>query len=541
MPERWKHELKKLREFEPGSDLGSRIADGPRGESSPPARQRVVAAVTALVVFAAAAIFAVRVFGTGSEDRVAGTSGPAGSNERLVIELTSGRGDAQAPDATMRYGDQVQHGVWEGYTWCTMDESGQEQCAGGIADFAFYPPVSEYLVVPPGTPIEFVGDGTVDTLDVTDPSGEPIAGAGSMAVPDANGRYVLEAGATWPPADGEHGDGNVFFGVQALSSLSAAPDVLHVDCSAVVARTDTAVVRTQSDGLHVVFEGTEGFDVYGIVTPEGTSPGAMFGVGGPFPFESRHGVPVDPGAWEIGCGTNDRPVEAGDLTAAFELVDPDDHWASFELGCRFVEEVSLSTSVASSVAPEDAAAHLMAGLDPGDRLRAVGYGAEGSELGIAYVVDHGGVSVARLVLRGGTETWQGTFATCPESGIVLSPDESPTSPPEVPADVPDVLVLRCEGFGPAADSEYVRLQSDGLHIEATNVADAAAIVVSADDGSIPEDLFPFETATEEFVIGVPAGSYRFGCRVAGQGGEIEGPPGGRQEPYVQVIVLPVEG
>jgi hypothetical protein len=536
MPERWKNELKKLREFEPGADLGSRIADGPRGEPSPPARQRVVAAVTALVVFAAAAIFAVRVFGTGSEGHVVGTSGPVGSDERLVIELSSGRGDSQAPEATMRYGDREQHGVVEGYTWCVGDE-----CASGIADFAFYPPVGEFVVVPPGIPIEFTGDGAVKSVDITDPSGEPVAGAVSESVPDADAQYVLEVNATWADMGGEHGQSNFFFGVQALSSPSAAPDVLHVDCSAFVARTDTAVVRTQPDGLHVVFEGTDGFDEYGIVTPQGTSSEASFGAGGSFPFESQQGVPVDPGAWEIGCGTKDRPVEAGDLTAAFELVDPDDHWASFELGCDVPDEVSSSSSVPSSVAPEDAAAQLVIGLGTEDRLRAAGYGAEASQLGIAYVVDRGGVSVARLVLTGGTETWQGTFASCPESGIALSPEESPTSPPGIPADVPDVLVLRCEGFGPAADSDYVRLQSDGLHIEATNVADAAAIVLSADDGSIPEDLLPFETATENFVIDVPAGSYRFGCRVAGQGGEIEGPPADVVEPYVQVIVLPAEG
>ena len=264
MTERWENEVKKLRGFEPGADLGSRVAEGPRGEPSPPARQRIVAGVTALVVFAAAAIFAVRVFGTGS-DGLVGTPGP-GSGERIVIELSSGRGDSQAPEATMRYGDLEQDGVVEGYTWCVGDE-----CAGGIADFAFYPPVSEYLVVPPGTPIEFTGDGVVERLRLYLSAIDegPVEVEGDR-VPNANATYALEVEATWADEGGEHGESNFFFGVQALSSPSAAPDVLHVDCSAVVARTDTAVVRTQSDGLHVVFEGTDGFDEYGIVTPEGT-------------------------------------------------------------------------------------------------------------------------------------------------------------------------------------------------------------------------------------------------------------------------------
>jgi hypothetical protein len=533
MTERWKNEVKKLREFEPGADLGSRVAEGPRGEPSPPARQRIVAGVTALVVFAAAAIFAVRVFGTGS-DGVVGTSGPVGSDERIVIELSAGRGNSQAPEATMRYGDREQHGVAEGYTWCVGDE-----CASGIADFAFYPPVAEYVVVPPGTPIEFTGDGVVEQyslyVDAIDTS--PIEVEGGR-IPDANATYALEVNATWAMASGEHGESNFFFGVQALSSPSAAPDVLHVDCSAVVARTDTAVVRTQADGLHVVFEGTDGFDEYVIVTPEGTSPAAFFGVGGFLPWDGRSGVPVDPGAWEVGCGSKDRPVEAGDLTAAFELVDPDDHWASFELGCDVPGEVSFASSIPSSVAHGDAAAQLLTGLGAEDRLRGAGYGADSFIQGPTYVVDRGGVSVARLLLAGATDGWRGSFAACSDSGIALT-DAAALTPPGLES--PDVLVVRCEGFGPAVDSDTVRLQPDGLHIEATNVADAAAVVLSADDGSIPEDLLPFETATEEFVIDVPAGSYRFGCRVESQGGEIEGPPGGVQEPYVQVIVLPAEG
>ena len=530
MTERWENEIKKLREFEPGADLGSRIAEGPRGEPSPPARQRVIAAVTALVVFVAAAIFAVRVFGTGSDGVAIGPS-PDRSNERIVIELSAGSGNSQAPEATMRYGDREQHGVTESYTWCVGDE-----CASGIADFAFYPPVGEFVVVPPGTPIEFTGNGTLESLEFTDPDGEPITAASVRAVPDADGQYVLEVNATWADTGGEHGQSNFFFGVQALSSLSAAPDILHVDCSAFVARADTAVVRTQADGLHVVFDGTDGFDEYGIVTPEGTPSDESFGVGGTFPFESQQGVPVDPGVWEIGCGTRDRPVEAGDLTTTFELVDPDDHWASFELGCDEPGDVSFTSNIPDSVAHEDVAAQLIGGLRAEDRLRGAGYGAEGYKLGIAYVVDRGGVSVARLVLTGGPDTWRGTFAACPESGIALT--EAAASPSPAP-EFPNVLVMRCEGFGPAVDADTVQLQADGLHIEATNVADAAAVVVIADDGSVPEDLLPFETATEEFVLDVPAGSYRFGCRLEGQGGEIEGAPG--DEPYVQITVLRAEG
>lgn len=534
MPERWEHEIKKLREFEPGADLGSRVAEGPRGEPSPPARQRVIAGATALVVFAAAAIFAVRVFGTGS-DGVTVAPGPDGSDERIVIELSAGRGNSQSPEATMRYGDREQHGVAESYTWCVGDE-----CASGIADFAFYPPVAEYIVVPPGTPIEFVGVGVVEQLhlyvDAIDAN--PIEVEGGR-IPDTNALYALEVNATWADeGGGEHGESNFFFGVQALSSPSAAPDVLHVDCSAFVARTDTAVVRTQSDGLHVVFEGTDGFDEYGIVTPEGTPSEDTFGVGGSFPFESQQGVPVDPGAWEVGCGSRDRPVEAGELTAAFELVDPDDHWASFELGCDELGALSFSSTIANSEQHEDAARQLLAGLRPDDLVRGAGYGAEDYQFGIAYVVDRAGESVARLVLTGGPETWKGTFTACSDSEIALTEAAAPTSPaPEFP----DVLVMRCEGLGPAIDADTVRLQPDGLHIEATNVADAVVVVIDPEDGTVEAIVHPFETVTERLVVDVPAGQLWIGCRVLNEQGEVEGGPEDVPEAYVSVTVLPAEG
>jgi hypothetical protein len=395
------------------------------------------------------------------------------------------------------------------------------------------------VVVPPGTPIEFVGDGVVEQLrlyvDAIDAN--PIEVEGGR-IPDANAIYALEVSATWAMANGEHGESNFFFGVQALSSPSAAPDVLHVDCSAVVARASTAVVRTQADGLHVVFEGTDGFDEYGIVTPEGTPSAETFGVGGSFPFERSQGVPVDPGVWEIGCGSRDRPVDAGDLTSSFDLVDPDDHWASFELACEEPGEMAFTSSIASSVAHEDAAAQLVAGLGAEDRLRGAGYGAEGYKLGISYIVDRGGASVARLVLTGGIETWRGTFVACPESGIALT--EAAASPSPAP-EFPDVFVMRCEGLGPSVDSDTVRLQPDGLHIVATNVGDAAVVAVEPQNGSTEAVVHPFETVTEEFVVDVPEGSVWIGCRVLNEQGEIEGGPQDVPDAYIQVMVLAAEG
>jgi hypothetical protein len=320
MPERWEEEIRKLRAITPREDLGSRVAEGPRGEPSPPVRQRVVAAVTALVVFVGAGFLVVRGFGGGTDrPELAQTSEPTPTPPApvaLVLELRpgAGLGDA-APGGTLRFGELKQEGVVEQYTWCVGEE-----CTGAIADFAFYPPASEYLVVPPGTAIEVVGDGVADSMRVTDPAGEPVAGSESATVPDADGQYQVGVDASWDVGT-EKGSATIWFGVQALSSPSAAPDVLKVDCGFGVARSNTAVVRTQADGLHLVFHGTDGFTGFEVVTPEGTPPGDVEGVGGDFGAGAEAMVQVSPGRWEVGCAMRDRPVEAGDTTVAFELIE----------------------------------------------------------------------------------------------------------------------------------------------------------------------------------------------------------------------------
>lgn len=150
MPERWETQIRKLRTLQPSEGLRERVSEGPRGEPSPPPRHRVAAAVTAFVVFGAAAVLVVRAL-TPTEVRDATDEGiPA---ETLTLELLA---SDEAPMATLRYGDQAQAGERESYNWCSGDD-----CVGGIADFVRYPPVWEYVVVPPGTPIRVTGDGTL--------------------------------------------------------------------------------------------------------------------------------------------------------------------------------------------------------------------------------------------------------------------------------------------------------------------------------------------------------------------------------------------
>jgi hypothetical protein len=201
-----------------------------------------------------------------------------------------------------------------------------------------------------------------------------------------------------------------------LSNPEAAPDVLHVDCSYGRPTIETAVVRTQPDGLHVAFRGTEGYAGFEIVTPEGTSPEQFFGVGGNFPDHEGASWPIDPGRWEIGCHERGETVSAGDGTTPFELVDPETSTRRWICLVRPVQQESASDMRRRS--PRGGAAQLVAELAPDDRLRDGGYDAEDFKLGPTYVVERGGQTIARLTL-GAPATTAGLW-TCEGSGIALA-------------------------------------------------------------------------------------------------------------------------
>jgi hypothetical protein len=539
MPERWETEIRKLRKVDPSAGLETRFEEGPRGEPAPPTRQRVVAAVTALALFLAAGVFAVRVFGTGSDPT---TPGGAGDEPSLVLELSSDDGD---PTATLRYRDQVQEGVVEGSEWCHGDS-----CTGMISDFVRYPPVFELIVVPPSTTIEVTGDGFVERIRTSTMDGDPVEGS-PMRVPESNGAYVMEVDATW--AGDPHGSANFFFGMQALDAVGSAPDVLHVDCASGATLIDSAVVRTQADGLHLEFTNTEGYVGYELVTPEGTPPDRFFSAGHDFGGESSLVAPFPPGRWEVGCRERGESVEPGISTMTFELVDPDDHYAPFELSCVDATEQAFTSTIPGATPHADTALMLVTGLQDGDRLRGAGYGAATWKSGPTYVVDRGGESIARLTLVAGSDPWAGTFTACETSGITLTetlgptgsiatlpPEPSPSPSPEDPA-VPDVLIVRCEGLGPAVDGTEVRLQEDGLHVDALNVAHAEVVEIRA-SGPDQEAFIhqtAFESPREVFVVpDLEPGPIWVGCRVTDENGEIVGGFEEVPDAYVPVEVLP---
>lgn len=515
MTERWQREIRRLRELRPRADLDQRVAEGSHGDAAPPVRQRVIAAVTALAVFAAL-IVAVILIPRLEDPRTGGTDVVGGDEQPLVLNL---RSQNDGPVGILLYDDALQFGVVEGSTWCVGEE-----CSSMTADFAFFPPVNDFLLVPPGTPIEVTGTGTVDELRALDPDGGILVEGIIQSLPDADGRYVLGVGATWSEGD-QTGTAAMFFGVQVVSSIDDAPDVLHVDCSAGVARTDSAIVRALTDGVHFEFTGTEGFTEFGIIH-------FSSGMGGSLVGDGPQVMPVPPGPWEVGCGTGERPVELGlgELTAAFEVVDPGDHYAPIDIGCFDRTAREFTSRIPGDVPAAEAAGRLLDGLGPGDRLPEAGYHSEAVGLPfVAFVVIRGQEAVARITLQAGT-TWRGTFESCRDSGITLSESETE------PASVPDLLVLRCEGFGPAAESDTVRLQPDGLHLEVTNVADAT--VVALVPGSEPDQIvFPFTQVTERYIVDVPEGPLWIGCRIPDEQGNIDGGPSEVPDAYVRVMVL----
>ncbi len=86
----------------------------------------------------------------------------------------------------------------------------------------------------------------------------------------------------------------------------------------------------------------------------------------------------------------------------------------------------------------------------------------------------------------------------------------------------------------------VRLQEDGLHVDALNVADAEVVEIRTADGS---DAFvhqtAFEVAEESYVVSrIEPGTIWVGCRVTDENGAIVGGPSEVPDAYVQVEVLP---
>ena len=59
----------------------------------------------------------------------------------------------------------------------------------------------------------------------------------------------------------------------------------------------------------------------------------------------------------------------------FELVDPDDNYASWDLACGDLPQTSFTSTVSVSHPDDLAISELLWGLGPDDRIRGAGYAA----------------------------------------------------------------------------------------------------------------------------------------------------------------------
>jgi hypothetical protein len=522
MPERWQDELKKLRREEMPDGVRARAEAGPRRELPADGRQRLVAGVVAFALFIAAGAFAWRAFEGGNTTGTEPTPGP--TVNQIVLEL---EGNDGAPTATLSSGDASQNGVREGYTWC--DSEGQ--CVTGTADFAAYPPVTEYLPVVPRAAIETTGDGWLTRLVIRTTGGDSSSpnavadtdGTGAV-VPAEPGRYLIWISASW----GERNSATYYFGIDVPPPSDHAPDLLHLTCTPDSATLDSSVVRAQADGVHVSVDASAA--VAGADIVAGTTPEEFFGVGLDERDDGTFGIPIAPGMWSVGCYEDPRgavgPSDIGtSRVASFTVIDPDRVYTPVDLACAeptsrlfAVTGGTPSSGVDGAYEPspltvrESVAA--VPGILPSDLVREAGYAdGPGFKSGPLYTVLRDGRAVARLSIPVEVSgSWSVSVDACPGTGV------GPDAPPGAAGPTPDTAVVRCVESRTEMSTPIVNAQADGLHLEVENSGGAQAVTVVG--GWERERTFTVPIADQgvraSIVIPVRPGRVQISCRSNGE-------------------------
>jgi hypothetical protein len=416
----------------------------------------------------------------------------------------------------------------------------------GIADFSFYPPVSEYLLVPAGTAVQLTGDGHIEHITTILPSGEKApthvqALTTEPVTPSTPGRYVWMLDAKW-----DDGSANYYFGIEVAPPPDQVPDVLHLRCSRDSVALESGVVRAQRDGVHIAVDANDDVEGADIVTGSTHEEFADIGLD---PHEDgTRGIAIAPGSWSVGCytgaGGGIRPSDIGTArVAAFTVVDPGGLYPPDVLGCdsATTTTIDVTGSVAGSdqnwdsILADTTAA--IPGLLPTDTVRDGGYpDGSGSKDGPHPVVIRDGSVIATLHFRefvasGGA--WSVDLESCTGSGLgdrgaVVDPTPAPT---------PDVAVVRCTADGTELDTPVVALQSDGLHVDVTSES-LSIIVQLAPDGVDSKAVAATWDGSEhqQLVMNVPAGSAQIGCRTR-EGGSITGGPAEYPDLFVPILIL----
>jgi hypothetical protein len=406
LPERWQDELRKLRREEMPDGVRERAEGGPRRDLPNDGRQRLVAGIVAFAVFIAAGAFAWRAFGGTS---TSGTEPTSPSIVTIVLELDGRDGD---PAATLSAGSVSQDGVREGYHWCGSDG----ECVGAQPDYGNYPPVSQYLPVAPGSPIESTGDGHLTRLVIRTTKGDSSSpnvladtdGTGVVVPPDP-GRYVIWISASW----GESGSAAFDFGVEVLPPPEEAPGLLHLTCTPDSATLDSGVVRAQADGVHIAIDASDDVNHAEIFT--GSTPETYGGFGADERSDGSEGMSIAPGDWHIGCRTVGPSDVGSGAVAAFTVVDPDGHYLDTTLPCDQPVSVDLAARGDDVVSATRLA---IPGVLPTDGFVRAGYDGDQFKTGELFVVTRDGSTIADVTIGYGAKVvWSFTVESCAGSGV----------------------------------------------------------------------------------------------------------------------------
>jgi hypothetical protein len=136
------------------------------------------------------------------------TGDSQGQPDAIAIELQSGEAE---PAGLLSYGDAQQEGLLGTHCWA-------DQCV----DFAAPPVPEQFTQIPGDSEIQFLGDGSAETLSVGRPPADPLSppeDQREIQVKDRRaqldlepGTYVLVVFALW-----DEGDATMTFGLEVTS------------------------------------------------------------------------------------------------------------------------------------------------------------------------------------------------------------------------------------------------------------------------------------------------------------------------------------
>ena len=269
MTERWERELGRLKTLEAPGSMHTRMDRGPAGDGAPPdpgRRQRVVAAVVALSVFAAAGAFALRAFEGNAAPGQTDTPSPTTASpspvesDVLTVNAIADQQDPFAITVTVSIGNE------EIRTW-PADVSASPDAQGDVR-LPFNG--EDYVPVLSGTPLVIEGNasdvsGTVSKLD-PDLGMEPFDAQAGVLPDLAYGSRAFGFHVTWDEP-GFHIERTVYVPLRLMAPT--VPDVVSLG-------DQPAFLSLYEDGLttSAMFSEVEGVDQWRVASmdpPPGTA------------------------------------------------------------------------------------------------------------------------------------------------------------------------------------------------------------------------------------------------------------------------------